>query len=99
LYKLFQIRQCSLARGNILVLGSIVVAIPVSHYPHLRATMWLAFPVLAALFGTVETVRCIQKQWSLYHAAVLLCIYMDLMALSFLMFLFLYPYFLWISHQ
>jgi len=81
------------------VLGGVAVAIPVSHYPHLHATAWGILPVLTVIFGTVETVRCIQRRWNLYHASVLLCIYMDMMAVSFLLFLFLYPYFLWISHQ
>jgi hypothetical protein len=90
-------RQRSLVRANILVLGSVAAAIPLSHYPQQRPTAWLILPVLGAFLGSVETVRCIQRRWSFYHAGVLLCIYMDLMALSFLLFLFLYPYFLWVS--
>ncbi len=94
---LFELRKRSLARGNTLVLGSLCLAILVSHYPHVRATALLFIPALLSLAGTVETVRCIQRRWSFYHAGVLLCIYMDLMAVAMILFLLLYPYFLWIT--
>jgi hypothetical protein len=90
-------RVHSLARANALVLLSVAAAIPISHYPQQRPTTWLIVPVLFAFLGTLETLRCIQRRWSFYHAGVLLCIYMDLMAVSFLLFLLLYPYFLWVS--
>jgi hypothetical protein len=99
LHKLFNLRQRSLARGNTLVLASVAAAIPMSHFPHLRPTAWLLIPTLVSFYGTVETVRCIQRRWSLYHGGVILCIYMDLMAVSLVLFMLLYPYFLWISHQ
>lgn len=79
------------------MLGSVFAAIPISHFPHVRPTLLLLLPTLGALLGTAETVRCIQRRWSLYHGGVLLCIYMDLMAVALLLFLLLYPYFLWFS--
>jgi hypothetical protein len=94
---LFNPRIPSLARANFLVLASVAAAIPLSHYPHQRPTAWLVVPVFFAFVGTFETLRCLQRRWSLHHAGVLLCVYMDLMALSFLLFLLLYPYFLWVS--
>jgi hypothetical protein len=94
---LFNPRKRSLARGNVLVLGSVFAAILLSHFPHLQPSFLLLFPALVSLIGTAETIRCIQRRWSLYHAAVLLCIYMDLMAVSLVLFFLLYPYFLWIS--
>ena len=94
---IFNPRRRSLARGNILVLTSVALAIPLSHFPHLRPSLFLLLPALLALLGTAETIRCIQRRWSLYHGGVLFCIYMDLMAVSLVFFLFLYPYFLWIS--
>ena len=95
--RFFNFRIRSLARGNLLVLGSVFLSIPLSHFPHLRPEPLLLFPALLCLFGTVETVRCIQRRWSFYHGGVILCIYMDLMAISLVFFFLLYPYFLWLS--
>jgi hypothetical protein len=39
-----------------------------------------------------DTARCIRPRWSLYHAAVLLFLYTDLMVLTLLAVLLLYPY-------
>jgi len=94
---IFNPRKHSLARANILVLASVFIAVPLSHFPHLRPTLLLLLPALISVIGTAETVRCIQRRWNLYHGGVILCIYMDLMAVSLILFLLLYPYFLWIS--
>ena len=87
----------SLARGNVLVFTSVVLAILISRFPHVQPSIFLLIPTLLSIVGTAETVRCIQRRWSLYHGAVILCIYMDLMAVSLVLFFLLYPYFLWIS--
>ena len=84
-------RLRSLARGNMLVLGSLAAALPISHFPHLRQTTWLMFPLFIMAIGTAETIRCMRKRWDFYHGAVILCIYMDLMALVLVLFLLLYP--------
>jgi hypothetical protein len=94
---LFNPRRPSLARGNILVGSSVLAAIFISHFPHIRPTLLLIPPALLSFIGTAETVRCIQRRWSLYHGGVILCIYMDLMAVSLVLFFLFYPYFLWIS--
>jgi len=94
---IFNPRTHSLARGNTLVLGSVFAAVLISRFPHIRPTLLLLLPALGSILGTAETVRCIQRRWSLYHGGVLFCIYMDLMAVSLVLFLFLYPYFLWIT--
>jgi hypothetical protein len=86
-------RLHSLLRASILVLGSLAVAIPLSHYPHIQRAPLLALPVLLALIGTVDTVRCIQRRWSFYHAGVLLCVYMDMMTVTLMLFFLFYPYF------
>ena len=90
-------RKRSLIRGSLLVLASLAAAILLSHFPQVHATPLLVFPTLAAAAGTADTVRCMQRRWSLYHGGVLLLIYMDLMALCMILFLLLYPYALWIS--
>jgi hypothetical protein len=89
----FNFRLHSLVRASTLVLGSLAVAIPLSHYPHIDRSPLLVLPVLIALVGTADTVRCIQRRWSFYHAGVMLCIYMDLMAVTLMLFFWLYPYF------
>lgn len=89
---LIDLRQRSLLRGNVLVLGSLAAAVLLSDFPHNKATVLLALPALTGIAGTVDTVRCIRRRWSFYHAGVILCIYMDLMAISMILFLLLYPY-------
>jgi hypothetical protein len=90
-------RKRSLLRGCILVLSSLAAALVLSDFPHNRATPLLIVPALAAIFGTVDTVRCMQPRWSFYHGGVLLLIYMDLMALCMILFFLLYPYTRWIA--
>lgn len=87
----FNPRLRSLPRGNILVLGSLVSALSLSHFPNLRATAWLILPVFGILAGTVDTMRCMRKRWNFYHGGVVLLIYMDLMVLFLVLFLLLYP--------
>ena len=90
-------RHTSLVRGSGLVLISLGIAFLLSDFPHNRATPFLALPALAAVIGTVDTIRCMRPRWSLYHGGVLLLIYMDLMALCMILFFFLYPYAGWIT--
>ena len=94
---LFNPHRPSLARGNTLVFTSVVLAILISRFPHVQPSIFLLIPTLLSILGTAETVRCIQRRWSFYHAGVILCIYMDLMAVSLILFFLLYPYFLWIT--
>jgi hypothetical protein len=89
-------RSRSLLRGCLLVLVSLGVAVFLSDFPRNHATPLLVVPALAAIAGTADTVRCMQRRWSLYHGGVLLLIYMDLMALCMILFLLLYPYAHWI---
>ncbi|HEX4154670.1 MAG TPA: permease [Acidobacteriaceae bacterium] len=89
----FNLRLHSLLRASALVLGSLVLAIPLSHYPHIQRAPLLIFPLLIAVFGFADTLRCIQRRWSFYHAGVILCIYMDLMTIMLMLFFFLCPYF------
>ena len=87
----------SLIRGNILVLASLACAFPLSDFPRNRPTLWLLLPSLLAIAGTLDTVRCMQRRWSFYHGGVVLCIYMDLMALAMILFLLIYPYVPWLA--
>ena len=85
-------RQKSLVRANLVVLFSLLAAIFLSDFPHNRATLWLILPTICIFIGTADTVRCIRKRWSFYHAGVVFCIYMDLMADCMVLFFLLYPY-------
>ena len=90
-------RRRSLIRGNVLVFASLLVAVLLSDFPHNRATLLLLLPAGSAIAGTGETLRCLQRRWSLYHAGVMLCVYMDLMAVSIITFLLVYPYWHFLS--
>ena len=93
----FNPRRRSLLRGILLVLLSLGFALRISGFPVIHTNPFLIVPVLAAGWGTIDTVRCMQQRWSLYHGGVLLLIYMDLMALCMILFLLLYPYAQWIA--
>jgi hypothetical protein len=94
---LLNLRHHSLARGNVLVIGSLLVAILLSDFPHNRATMLLVLPTLLAIIGTGETIRCMRLRWGYYHAGVILCIYMDLMVICMILFFLIYPYWHFLS--
>jgi hypothetical protein len=88
----FNPRLRSLARGNTIVLLGLAIATPMSGFPHLRSNPLLALPLLLCIVGTADTVRCMRKRWSFYHGGVLLCLYMDLLAITLILFFLLYPY-------
>jgi hypothetical protein len=73
-------------------LCSLAAALLLSGFPNDRATPLLLFPAIVAAIGTVDTIRCMQPRWNWYHGGVILCIYMDLMVLSMILFFLLYPY-------
>jgi hypothetical protein len=91
---IFNPRSASLVRANILVLGSLCISILLAHPPHLRPTLWLLFPALVVLIGTADTARCMQRRWSFYHGGVLLCLYMDLLIITLILFFLFFPYFI-----
>jgi hypothetical protein len=90
-------RTRSLARGNIIVLSSLLIATLISSAPHLRPAPLLLLPALGCLLGMADTVRCMQRRWSFYHGGVLLCLYMDLMAITLVLFFLIYPYVVWVG--
>jgi hypothetical protein len=95
-YAIIDPRQRSLLRSAILVLGSLLSALLMSGWPDDRASLKLAIPSFVALFGFADTFRCLRSRWNFYHGAVVLMLYMDVMALAIILFLFLYPYGQWI---
>ncbi len=93
----FNPRMRSLLRGCLLVLLSLGIALAISGFPDIRPDPYLVLPALVAIAGTADTVRCMQRRWSFYHGGVLLLIYMDLMAISMILFFLLYPYAQWLT--
>ena len=94
---LFNPRARSLVRGNFLVFASVAVATLLSRFPPIRPTPWLVLPFFGCLAGMADTLRCIQKRWNLYHGGVMLCLYMDLMAIMLVLFFLVYPYLIWLG--
>jgi hypothetical protein len=90
LHSLLQ-RRPSLLRGNLLVLGSLAASFFIAQFPLNQPHPGMIVPILVAGAGIAETFRCIQLRWSLYHGAVMLSLYMDLMALAMILFLGVYP--------
>jgi hypothetical protein len=86
------LRVPSLLRGNLLSLVSLAVAFPLAKFPFDQASPTLILPILGAVAGMVETFRCIRVRWSWYHGAVLLSLYMDVLVLTMIFFLALYPF-------
>ena len=89
-------RQKSLLRSGLLVIGSLVAAVWISGWPDDRPTLKLAIPTFVALLGCADTFRCLRDRWNFYHGAVVVMLYADVMAVSVILFLFLYPYGEWI---
>ena len=90
------LRRKSLLRGSLLVLGSLLVAFFWAGYPEDHPTPGLILPAIVAFLGTADTMRCLQLRWSFYHGGVILLLYMDIMAISMILFLLLYPYDRWL---
>lgn len=88
----FNPRHHSLARGTALVLGSLFGALALCGFPNDRGSSLLIIPLLLAAWGTIETLRCLQRRWSLYHGAVMVLLYSDVLALFMILFLLVYPY-------
>jgi hypothetical protein len=90
----------SLLRGNTLVLASFAVAYLLSGFPNDRANPFLVIPTCVAIIGSADTFRCMRRQrWDLQQAGILLCLYMDLLAICLILFLLLYPYMLWLTGE
>jgi hypothetical protein len=95
--RVFEFRTHSLLRGTALVILGLAVAFRVSGFPAARPEPVLVLPLALALWGSFETFRCLRRQWSLYHGSVLLLLYMDVLVLSMVLFLLVYPYQSWMQ--
>jgi hypothetical protein len=93
----FDIRKRSLLRGTVLVVGSLFASMLLARWPDDPPSFKLLVPTIVALFGTWDTLRCLRARWSFYHGAVMILLYMDVMVISMILFLFLYPWGNWIK--
>lgn len=82
---LLDIRQKSLARAVLLSLGAFAASLRLAGFPYindLHGSPWQFLALLVAAWGMAETARCLKRQWSFYHAGVMLLLYADLMILA-----------------
>lgn len=82
---IFRLRQKSLARAIFLSLGAFAASLRLAGFPNienLHSSDGQILALLAAAWGMAETVRCLQRTWSLYHAGVLIFLYTNLMILA-----------------
>lgn len=91
-FAVFNLRRKSLLRGNLLVLGSFAASFRLSGFPHAHATLLLLIPAVLSILGAFDTLRCMQRRWSLYHGGVILLLFMDMMAICLILFFLLFPY-------
>lgn len=96
-YTFFNFRARSLVRGTVLVLAGLLASFLLSGFPNTHRAPLIGLAAFVALYGTYDTVRCLRLRWSFYHGGVLLLLYMDIMALSMIFFLLLYPYAGWLQ--
>ncbi len=91
---MFQLKKRSLLRGTLLALGAFALSLRLGGFPEIRtlhSSRWQMAATALAFWGMVETARCLERRWTLFHASVLLLLYTDLMILAMTIVLFLYP--------
>ena len=89
----FRLRQRSLTRGILLALIAFGMSLRLAGFPHienLHGSPWQIVAAPLACWGMVETARCLERRWSLYHAGVLILLYTELMILAMVLFLWVF---------
>lgn len=84
-WSIFRLRQKSLPRGVLLSVSAFLASLRLAGFPdvnNLRSSRWHIVALFVALWGMAETIRCLRRKWSLYHAGVIILIYADLMSLA-----------------
>ncbi len=93
LLAIFRLRQRSLIRAMLLSLIAFFSSLRLAGFPYiqnLHGSHWQWAILIIALWAMAEGARCLQRKWSLYHAAVLIMLYNDLMILMLVVFLAIY---------
>ena len=78
----------------LLSLGAFAASLRLAGFPNisdLHGSRWQILALLVAAWGMAETARCLRREWSLYHAGVLIMLYTDLMILAGIVFLLAVP--------
>lgn len=81
-WTIFRIRQRSIVRAIVLSVGAFAASLRLAGFPaidNLHGSPWQFLALLVAAWGMAETARCLQRQWSFYHAGVLILLYANLM--------------------
>ena len=94
LTSIFRLRQKSLIRGVGLCLGAFAASLRLAGFPvieDLQKSPWQILMIPVVCWGMVDTFRCIEKKWSMYHAGVLILLYSELMILAAVVTLWIYP--------
>jgi hypothetical protein len=84
-FNIFRLRKRSLVRATLLSLGAFAASLRLAGFPdidNLHGSHWQILALLVAACGMAETARCMRREYSLYHAGVLLLLYADLMILA-----------------
>ncbi len=90
----FRLKKRSLVRGIVLAMSAFAISLRLGGFPDINAlhsSVWQIVPALIAFWGMAETVRCLERRWTLYHAGVLVLLYTDLMILTMAVVLLIYP--------
>jgi hypothetical protein len=77
----------------LLSLGAFAVSLRLAGLPRVEAlhgSNWQMAMAVMAFWGMIETARCLNRRWSLYHAGVLILLYSELMILAMVLFLWIY---------
>lgn len=78
----------------LLSLGAFAASLRLAGFPNidnLHGSHWQFLALLVAAWGMAETARCLRREWSLYHAGVLILLYTNLMILAGIVFLLAVP--------
>lgn len=65
-------------------MGAFAASLGLAGFPHIEnihGSNWQFLALLMAAWGMAETARCLRREWSLYHAGVLILLYSDLLIL------------------
>ena len=66
-------------------MGAFLGALRMAGFPNiesLHSSRWELVALLVAVWGMAETARCLRRQWSLYHAGVMILLYTELIILA-----------------
>jgi hypothetical protein len=77
----------------VLSLGALAASLRLAGFPQVQAlhgSVWQMPMAAIAFWGMIETARCLNRRWSLYHAGVLILLYSELMILAMVVFLWVF---------